>query len=405
MGLPNCILFDVPAIKRRLLPLTFTRPVADLRVGISTIAEKWDFYCSHTPSFFTEAYLQPMFPIQVEQDNILINGNLLPNEEVLSALAALPSGTGLLYRDELIALRATHSEALAFAQNAFVPTQTKNYHGTITRVFDPWDIFRLNGAQIREDFARITSGRTSEGIGDAHTVVYGKEHVFVEEGVQVWNATIQATQGPVYLGRNSEVQEGSLIRGPFALGEHAVLNMGAKMRSDTTIGPWCKVGGEVSNSVLHSYSNKAHDGFLGNSVLGSWCNLGADTNSSNLKNTYATVKVWSYEKESMVDSGLQFCGLIMGDHSKAGINTMFNTGTVVGVGCNVFGGGFPDTFIPSFSWGGPQQKWTEYDFDKMIDTARTVMARRNQTMSSSQVEAFRHIYEQTHRNRKRFFLL
>jgi UDP-N-acetylglucosamine diphosphorylase/glucosamine-1-phosphate N-acetyltransferase len=181
--------------------------------------------------------------------------------------------------------------------------------------------------------------------------------------------------------------------------------MGAKMRPDTTIGPWCKVGGEISNSVLHSYSNKAHDGFLGNSVLGAWCNLGADTNSSNLKNNYANVKIWSYEKEALVDSGMQFCGLIMGDHSKAGINTMFNTGTVVGVGCNIFGGGFPDTFIPSFSWGGPQQKWTEYEFDKMIETSRRVLARRGLALSETQIEAYRHIHAHTYRNRKRFFLL
>ncbi len=253
-----------------------------------------------------------------------------------------------------------------------------------------WDIFVLNGGQIRADFT-LFDMKHSQPIDDKHTIVYNKENIFVEEGVKIRAAILNAESGPIFIGRNAEIQEGSVIKGPFALCEGAVINMGAKMRGDTTIGPYSKVGGEINNSVIFGYSNKAHDGFLGNSVIGEWCNLGADTNTSNLKNNYSNVKVWSYLFNDYIDSDRQFCGLMMGDHSKAGINTMFNTGTVVGVNANIFGGGFPPKFIPSYAWGG-SEGFQRFEFDKAMQVASKVMERRNIMLENEDYEILKYVY-------------
>ncbi len=405
MPIPSCLLYDVPAARKRLLPLTFTRPIGELRVGVLTIREKWECFTRFGASCWGETYLQSLYPLQIQQDQLLLHGGLLPTMDLVRELAALPLGVALYQQDEFIAYRCSANDALAFVKGEAAPSQVKAFRGIIRFIREPWDIFRLNGEEIISDVKLLTAGRVSEPVDDPYTRVYHPEQLFIEPGARIRAAIINAEAGPVYIGKDADIQEGAILKGPLSIGEGAVVSPGSRLRGDTTIGPGCKVGGEISNSVFHSFSNKAHEGFLGNSVIGSWCNLGADTNCSNLKNNYASVKVWSYEKEAMVDTGLQFCGLIMGDHSKAGINTMFNTGTVVGVGANVFGGGFPETFIPSFSWGGPQQKWEEYQIDKMLDTTAKVMARRQLTLTSEMKEMLRHVHQLSHRNRKRFFLI
>ena len=260
-----------------------------------------------------------------------------------------------------------------------------------------WDIFSKNDSAIRDDFSLLTEGRKSQPISSSNKFA-GSQQIFIEKGAVVECSVLNATNGPIYIGKNAEVMEGCLIRGPFALGENAVLKMGAKIYGATTIGPYCKVGGEVNNSVFQSNSNKAHDGFLGNSVIGEWCNLGADTNNSNLKNNYANVKIWSHATEEMVDTGMQFCGLFMGDHSKSGINTMFNTGTVVGVNANIYGSDFPIHFVPSFSWG-TAQGFSDYRLEKALEVAERVMARRNQKLTTSERKILSHIFNLTNRFR------
>jgi UDP-N-acetylglucosamine diphosphorylase/glucosamine-1-phosphate N-acetyltransferase len=271
---------------------------------------------------------------------------------------------------------------------------TTEYPGHVTLIDRPWKIFSQNGNQLKIDFVVLTAGRRSAPINDPHTVVYGKENIFIEEGVYIRSAILNAETGPIYLGKDSIVQEGAIIRGSFALCEGGHVNMGAKIRGDVTVGPFSKVGGEVSTSVLFGYSNKAHDGFLGCSVLGEWCNLGADTNTSNLKNNYDLVKLWRHGSQSYESTGLQFCGLMMGDHSKCSINTMFNTGTVVDVSSNVFGEGFPQNYVPSFSWGGAKDAQV-YKLDKALETAQRVMARRNVELNSVEKEILTHIFNIT----------
>ncbi len=364
----NYILFDDNW--KRLLPLTFTRPVCELRIGILTIREKWERLLDASTSTITQDYLQTKFSLTETDDNVLINGGVCPNAELIAAIAKLESGQQLVKDGLRIAARS--SSMAEFDSNDFSEIE---FEGEILSVQDPWDIFSKNGEALKHDFELITAGRKSEPLSDSVTVI-GDGAVFLEEGAKAEACIFNTTGGPIYLGKDSEVMEGSIIRGPFALCDASTVKLGAKIYGPTTIGPHSKVGGEVNNSVIIGYSNKGHDGFLGNSVLGEWCNLGADTNNSNLKNNYDQVRVWSYEQERFAKTGLQFCGLIMGDHSKSGINTMFNTGTVVGVSTNVFGSGFPRTFIPSFQWGGAAG-FTEYNKEKAFATAERVMKRRN----------------------------
>lgn len=380
----NLILFDDPAIRTDLLPFTFTRPVAKIRVGILTIAEKWERWLNASASFKTETYLQQKFKMVSSGDNLLINGGVCPDDYLVAAVKSLPAGKFLVKDSLLIAARKPAPEMNG--------SNTVEYKDPMTVIAKTWHIFRENAAQIKIDFQLITAGRTSAVINDKHTVVYGEENLFVEEGVDIKAAIINAENGPVYLGKNSIVQEGAIIRGSFALCEGGHINMGAKMRGDTTVGPYSKIGGEVSTSVIFGYSNKAHDGFMGCTVMGEWCNLGADSNTSNLKNNYDTVKMWSHAKEGYVDTGLQFCGLMMGDHSKCGINTMFNTGTTIDVFSHVFGAGFPANYIPSFSWGGAD-KLTTYQLDKALETAAKVMARRNVEMNAMDTDILKKIFE------------
>ena len=380
----NIILFDGHEARQNFFPLTLTRPIADLRVGIVTLKEKWELLLKASASFLTDAYLQKKFPAHFSGDNIYIDATIIPDETIVSKILSLSANEGLAYRKNILALRTP-----AIYNYPFLPENNYKFHeydGEIIQLRQLWDIFGKNGEEIKKDFKLLTEGRKGMSISDPHTRVYNNENIFIEEGVDIKAAIINAETGPVYIGKSCIIQEGSIIRGPFAMLEGAHLNMGSKMRGDTTIGPYCKVGGEVSNVVFWGYSNKAHDGFLGNSVVGEWCNFGADTNTSNMKNDYGNVKLYNYLEKKFIDSGRQFCGLIMGDHSKAAINTMFNTGTVVGVNCNIFGEGFPEKFVPSFSWG--VKNFEKYKIEKAFEVARLAMERRGRVFDDMEILNF-----------------
>ncbi len=395
----NYILFDDQHVRTSLLPLTFTRPVSEIRVGICTITQKWEQVLRSRISFLTEPYLQAKYPQVNTLNDIFINGAICPDEALLGAIQSLQKGDRLMHGDILVAYRPEElPETLTdIDQIPDIRVQTHQQHITIIR--DLCDIYASNGEQIRADFRRITAGRVFRPITDPHTAVYNPGQIFIEEGVEMKACVLNAEGGPIYIGRNAQLHEGTVVRGPFSLGEGSSLNMGSKIRPDTTIGPFCKMGGEVSNSVIFGYSNKSHDGFMGNSVLGEWCNLGADTNTSNMKNDYGHVKQWSYNEGGMRDTGRQFCGLVMGDHSKAGINTMFNTGTVVGVSCNVFGGDFPPKYVPSFSWGGAAGIET-YHLDKALEVADRAMQRRGLSFSELDRHILTTVFNLTHTSKK-----
>ena len=387
----NTILFDDER-REHLLPLTYTRPVSMIRVGILTIKEKWDLALNTSCFHLTVDYLQKKFLLPAEEGNcLLINGGILPTQELVNAIKELKPNQALISSGNLIATITTKVPYNNFSLQIESYTDVVTFSGQVIEIIHPWDIFSLNGTALQTDYDTITKGRKSQTISPTNSVL-NPENIFIEEGASVECATLNAKNGPIYIGKDAEVMEGSLIRGPFALCEHSTLKLGAKIYGPTTIGPHCKVGGELNNSVIFGYTNKAHDGFLGNSVIGEWCNLGADTNNSNLKNNYAEVKLWCYAKKSFVNTGLQFCGLIMGDHSKCGINTMFNTGTVVGVSANIFGDGFPRNFIPSFSWGGAHG-FSIYKIEKALETAQKVMNRRSIELDNTEKEILTKIFE------------
>lgn len=386
------ILFDDETFFN-FLPLTHSRPVAELRCGILTMAEKWEFIVGFKPSYFTQTYLLEKFPFSTSQDNVFINSSLFPNKELNEAIFNLKKGTSLIYNNQLIAARVNENLAKQFSIESIKENTTQIvYEGDLERLNYLWDIFSKNDNALRDDFVRITNGKVSQKLSISNQLL-GTD-IFIEEGAQIEGAILNTKTGPIYIGKNAEIMEGSLIRGPFAMCENAVLKMGAKIYGATTLGPLCKVGGEVNNSVFFANSNKAHDGFIGNAVIGEWCNLGADTNNSNLKNNYEEVKLWNESKKSFVKTGLQFCGLILADHSKCGINTMFNTGTVVGFSCNIYGAGFPRNFIPSFSWGSANGMM-DYQLKKAIDTAKKVFERRGILFNEIEEKIFSQIFENT----------
>lgn len=384
----NIILFDDSNIRHDLLPFTFTRPVGEIRVGILTVAEKWQLFSGNQVSYQTEKYLQIKYPTVSTGDNYFINGAACPDPELVEEIKKLKNGEGLIQGEILLAVHSSESE---------LPPQSKLKCKLIsgaTIIDKVWKIFQLNGPQIRVDFKRITENRKSSDVDDIHTRCYNPENIFIEPGVTIRAAILNAEGGPIYLGKNSFVHEGAIIRGPFGLGEGSHINMGAKIRGDNSVGPFCKIGGEISNSVFFGYSNKGHDGFLGNSVIGEWCNLGADTNSSNLKNNFDYIKIWNHRTKDYQNTGLQFCGLMMGDHSKSGINTMFNTGSVVGVSANIFGDGYPPTFIPSFTWGGAKG-FSTFKIDKACEVAARVMGRRGLEFTDVDKEITEKVFRQT----------
>jgi UDP-N-acetylglucosamine diphosphorylase/glucosamine-1-phosphate N-acetyltransferase len=395
------ILFDDPQLRIALLPFTYTRPISQLRIGIVTIAEKWQHFLNLPVSYLTEVYLQAKFAYAHSSENLYINGAVCPDENLTSAVEKLKTGYVLKQNETILAYKTDVAfTTFSDLQQTTAQARSVAYTSAFTIIRKPYELFIQNGAQIRFDFSWITKGRQSVPISDTHTSVYNPSEVFVEEGAVILSAVLNAQAGPIYIGKNTQIQEGSLIRGAFAINEGSTLHMGSKMRGDNTIGPNCKVGGEITNSIIIGNSNKAHEGYLGNSIIGEWCNLGADSNTSNMKNDYGFVKLWSFEENKLVDTGLNFCGLLMGDHSKAGINTMFNTGTVVGVSANIFGADFPPKYIPSFSWGGARGLEV-YQLDKALKVAERAMERRSQTLEEEDKKILEHIFSLTHKPNKR----
>ncbi len=388
---PNIILFDAEE-RKELLPLTFTRPVADLRIGILRIYEKWEKRFGKKVSFLTEDYLSNKFQLAIEDDNILINGSLLPNRKILAIINRLNQNEAIVCNDSLLAVRMNREDVKKLNELDFKDYSIKDISefNCTTKVNHLWDLFLMNDEELRKDFELLTNNKRSYKLSPSNTKL-GEGGLFIEKGAKIEGAFFNTNSGPIYIAKDAEVMEGSMIRGPFFLGESSTVKMGAKIYGATSIGNHCKVGGELNNVIFQNYSNKAHDGFLGNAVIGEWCNIGADTNNSNLKNNYTHVKVWNYGKNKFVDTGSQFCGLFMGDHSKTGINTMFNTGTVVGVSANIFGPGFPRTFIPSFSWGG-NHGFTSFKIEKAFETAETMMKRRGLELTETDKKILTEIY-------------
>jgi UDP-N-acetylglucosamine diphosphorylase/glucosamine-1-phosphate N-acetyltransferase len=382
----NYILFD-GTVRNALLPFTFTRPVADIRVGILTIREKWEKYLGSTTTTLTEEYLMEKFPMVEMEENVMINASFLPNEVLSEMVKNLENNQAIFQNDEVIAFYTKDTQD----EVDFDTYEIIEFTDECLKIEHTWDIFAKNDAALREDFELLTEGRTSQPIPKSVNVI-APENIFIEEGAVLEFVTLNASTGPIYIGKNTLIMENSAIRGPFALCDGARVKMGSKIYGATTIGPYSVVGGEVNNSVLFAYSNKGHDGFLGNAVLGEWCNIGADSNNSNLKNNYEEVRLWSYETEGFARTGLQFCGLMMGDHSKCGINTMFNTGTVVGVSANIFGSGFPRNFVSSFSWGGASG-FTTYLTKKAFEVAKVVMARRFVEFTDVDAKILQHVFE------------
>ncbi|MBN2746583.1 MAG: GlmU family protein [Bacteroidales bacterium] len=383
----NYILFDDKQTITALLPMTFTRPACDLRYGILTIREKWEYYLSEKTSTLTLTYLSKKYPIKKGDVNILIKSNLIPDNDIVSAVKSLAENQVLVSNEVILAYKVS-GENFDNPENE-IDENIVEYSGEVSFLENTWQLFSDLDKTIRHDFEILTKGRKSQPIPQTANVL-GND-IFVEEGAKIDFTTINTTTGPVYIGKDAEIMEGCLVRGPFALGEHAQLKMGAKIYGPTSFGPYCKVGGEVSNSIFLGYSNKAHDGFIGNSVIGEWCNLGAGTNCSNLKNTYDPVRLWNYQDETFANTGLQFCGVIMGDHSKVGINSMINTGTVIGVSVNLFGTGFPRNMITSFSWGGANG-FKVYNLNKAFQVAERVYARRGKDFDETEKDILRHIY-------------
>ena len=388
----NYILFD--ASRNSLLPLTYTRPVCDIRIGILTIREKWEKYLGEKTSTITEDYLSAKYPTEQSEEMMLINGSICPTPKLLKAIKGLKVGQALVCQGNVVAMYKTKAQFLSEEDS----TQEIEVEYDFIKINNTWDIFVLNDKALREDFELLTQNRKSAPLSSTNRVV-GEQNIFVEEGAMVEFAILNAKEGPIYIGKDAEVMEGSVVRGPLAMCEHSVLKMASKIYGATTLGPYVKVGGEVSNVVIFGYSNKAHDGFIGNSVIGEWCNIGADTNASNLKNTYEEVRVWSIEKNTFVPTDQTFFGTIMGDHSKCGINTMFNTGTVIGVSSNIYGHGYQRNYIPSFAWGGTTGL-KSYDMEKAIEVAEKMYQRRNVVMSQQDKEILRNVYTQTLKNKR-----
>jgi UDP-N-acetylglucosamine diphosphorylase/glucosamine-1-phosphate N-acetyltransferase len=365
-------------------PLIETRPVGELRIGIFTNAERWSKFVSGEVSHSTREFLRFMFPSTKLLDTYSVNGRIIPDNRLVETIANLQESESLYQKDVLIAYKGNleNSKRIDYEEEMLILNK-------IT------DLFSKNDLVIRSDF-EFFRNKKSATLPLGNTLIGPESELYISSDAKVHASIINTESGPVVIGSGAEIMEGSMIRGPFVLGDHSTLKMGAKMYGATSIGPHCKVGGEVSNSIITGYSNKAHDGFLGNSVLGEWCNLGADTNNSNLKNNYGPVTLWSAITGTFEDTDLIFCGLIMGDHSKCGINTMFNTGTLVGTACNLFGGGYMPRFIPSFSWGG-DNSLVEYDFDKAMETAERVLARRQMELDDDYRAVLKNVFDQSRR--------
>ena len=393
----NIILFDSDA-RNHLLPLTATRPMGELRIGILTLREKWERLLRGSVSYITQEYLQDKFPIHIEEENLVVNAGVLPNEKLCRRIEALSLNEALLYNGELIAARLNESQFEQLIEDE----EVHSLQGTELEADIPvvvinrlWELTLMSKHTIPDDFALLTKGRKSQPVSDSNRIVGPADQLFIEEGAKMECCIVNTSAGPVYIGKGAEIMEGAMLRGPLSIGADTIVKMGAKIYGPTAIGPNCRVGGEVTRSIMLGNSNKAHDGFLGDAVLGEWCNIGADTNNSNLKNNYGDVKLWNYETERFEPTGQQFVGLIMGDHARCGINTMFNTGTVVGVFANVFGAGFLRNFIPDFAWGGDGGGYRTYKFAEACETATRVMERRKMPFTDLEKAVYYHVYDLT----------
>lgn len=392
------VLFD-DASRNQLLPFTHTRPVADIRCGILTMRERWEKLLQQKSYTLTAKYLQHAFHFpESDEEYLYINGSIFGAKSLSNSVVSLGLDEALVCNDLLIAFKTkSHISSAENFENITSGFHLLNFSDEVKSLKNIWDIFSFNEKYIISDFELLTNGRNSAALPDFVTAVH-PENIFIEEGAKLSPCILNADSGKIYIGKNAELMDGCMLRGSIAIGENATVKMGAKIYGGTTIGPGCKVGGEISNVVFFANSNKGHDGFLGNAVIGEWCNLGADTNCSNLKNNYDEIKIWNEYENKSVKTGLQFCGLMMGDHSKCGINTMFNTGTVVGVSCNIYGGGFLNKFIPSFSWGD-NQEMTSYKIEKAIETANRMMNRRGKTLSEAETEVLNYIFKTTSKQR------
>ena len=388
------ILFD-DVSRKSLKPLTYIRPVCDIRIGILTIREKWEKYLGEKTSTLTEEYLSSKYPIVFADSMTLINGSVCPTPKLVEAIKNLSFNQVLVYNDNIIAMTKTREDFLTESED----TQKVEFYDDFIKINHLWEIFTNNARAINEDFELITKGRVSQKLSSTNTVI-GEDKVFVEEGASVECACLNSKNGPIYIGKNAEIMEGSVVRGPFAMCENSVLKLNSKIYGPTTLGPYSKVAGELDNVVIFGYSNKAHDGFIGNSVIGEWCNIGADTNASNLKNTYEEVRIWDIEKHTFINTGQTFFGTIFGDYSKCGINVMFNTGTVIGISSNIYGAGYQRNFIPSFAWGGTNVGLKLYELDKAIEVGEKMMERRNMVMTDDDRKILHHIFNQTLKNKK-----
>jgi UDP-N-acetylglucosamine diphosphorylase/glucosamine-1-phosphate N-acetyltransferase len=376
----NVVLFDAPQERISLRPFSYTRSLAEIRVGISTIEEKWKRYFTGDYSFITTPYLRRKFPCIAAEENLCINSTVFPDDALVAAIRALKSNQKLVKDSTLLAALCDNATLQGFQADRFSSPnlQAIAYQAPCTQIRNNWDIFLLNNQELRRDLQWLSKEKTTQQIQDPHTIAYNEGDIFLEEGVSITAAILNAQSGPIYLGKNSIIQEGAIIKGPVAIGEHATISAGARISNATTVGPHAKVGGEVSNSVIFGYTNKAHDGYMGNSVIGEWCNLGAGTNTSNLRNDYGEVKAWDEQQGTFASTGMQFCGLFMGDHSKCGINAMFNAGTTVDVSANLFGAGFFDKNIPSFAWGMPDaHKSGTYHLATALEAAERMASRRS----------------------------
>lgn len=381
----NVIFFDGVEAEN-LRPLTLNKPLAELRMGIFTFKERWEKLIPGNYSYLTADYLSGKYSLQTEKINLFLNPAYFPNGLLTTSILRLKDGESIWQNGSLIAGKFS----LEDFQKSEKQEKRFEFEGGIIRIRHLWDLFTFNPYALKVDFDKLVKGRVSQKISPTNGV-FNARNIFLEEGAEVEYSILNAKEGPIYIGKNAEVMEGCMIRGSMALCEGAKLSMGTKIYSGTTVGPHCKVGGEVNNSILMGYSNKGHDGFLGNSVIGEWCNLGANTNNSNLKNNYSEIKIWNYPTKSYLDTGLQFCGLMMGDFSKSAIATRFNTGTVVGVSANVFSDGFPPKFIPSFSWGGEENS-ERFDVNKSYDAASKMMERRKKILTDLDKEILKHIF-------------
>lgn len=385
----NIIFFDDNTVRRHLLPLTYTRPTALLRVGITTIEEKWRSMLgdSHHYSYLTASHLKAKFPLTACELNLMIAGHVIPTEQIAQQALSLKEGQALMSGSDLIAFYGTPTD---YDERHFGSTIEATVRPPIMHM--PYDLFMNNSKVIQQDFERITAHRVSEPLPQTCTVIGDPAKVFLEQGATVDGAFLNTRQGSIYIGRDVEIMEGACVRGPFAACNDAKVRMGAKVYGGTTLGPHCKVGGEVENTVMIGYSNKAHDGFLGDAVIGEWCNIGGGTTASNLKNDYSEIKLWDYVERRFVRTGLQFCGLIMGDHSKTGVNCMINTATVLGVGVNIHGSGFPRPFVASFQEGSSTAGFKDVPLKTFYSIAERVMARRGLTLTQIDRDIFESIY-------------